>query len=90
MSEMTKPEKHLGAWTAHQYKTPGGPPYINVRQVGSMCRITVRGESKDNGDLGDAVVFTVNAWSLGQIAKELTAASSAFEPGLDTDPKSFA
>lgn len=84
-----EPTKVLAAFTATTY--PGNyPPYINVRQVGSMLHIAVRGTCPENGEMGGHALAVVNVWTASEMAKALAEAVRDFEPGFGEDPRSIA
>lgn len=72
------PTKLLAAYTPENYEGVL-PPFINVAQVGSMVRITVRGS--DAALDGPCAVIVVNAWTLNKIAEAFAAASRAYDSG---------
>ncbi len=76
------PEQLLEAWTATDYEGDY-PPYVNVTQVGPMCRLTFRAPIKKDGSMGDAFTMVVNTWTLNKIGDVLKAASTKFETGFE-------
>lgn len=54
-----RPITSLEAWTPTEYEGHY-PPYVNVSQVGTMIRLTVRGPTKDDGACGEAVAVEMN------------------------------
>ena len=70
------PEQLMGAWTPTLYPADS-PPYVNVTQVGSMVRVTVRGDNPST------VTFVVNAWWFDNLVQTLKDANSKFECGLE-------
>lgn len=71
-----KPEQLIGAWTPTTYSEPQ-PPYVNATQVGSMVRVTVR------GDDDKVAIFTVNKFWLTALSEMLADASKKFELGFE-------
>lgn len=74
------PEKLMGAWTPTAYSGEL-PPYVNLTQVGSMVRVTVRGDSTHDNQ--PTATFMVNAWWLNNLVETLQDANSKFECGFE-------
>lgn len=81
-TEQKPPSKLLVAWTPVTYKPPY-PPYVNVTQIGSMVQITVRGETKTDGAVGDIAVMTVNNWTWVQICDAIADGQWQFDCSLE-------
>lgn len=77
-----RPEKHLAEHTPHLYEGYY-PPYVNITQVGSMVRVTVRGVTKDDGSCGDTAIIECNVWNLNEIAKAFKKAAENFDTNVE-------
>ena len=77
-----RPRKLMGAWTAMAYEG-NYPPFVNVTQVGSMVRVTVRASRKPDGQVGDCISFDINAWNFNALVKALREADTKFDCELE-------
>lgn len=71
-------DKFLSAYTPTLYKGHY-PPYLNIVQIpGGMVRVTIRGQTKEDGSCGDTVTFECNVWNLNEFSKSFKEAVDKF------------